>query len=126
MSVKHPVERGDEEGRGLFDSLAERASNFMSSPAFFAFCSLLVLVWGASYVVGWPTDVRAFLGEALAAVTLALVALIKNAERRAEHAVQFKLDAIAAALLEMHRDDEDDQDEAIDDLERAIGRDEEV
>jgi len=126
MSVKHPVERGDDEGRSFFDSLAERASNLMSSPAFFAFCSALVLVWAASYVVGWSTDVRAFLGEALAAVTLALVALIKNAERRAEHAVQFKLDAIAAALLEMHRDHEEDEDEAIGDLERAIGRDEEV
>jgi low affinity Fe/Cu permease len=132
MSTKHPVERGDEEGRGFFDSLAERASNFMSSPAFFALCSLLVVAWIASYAAGWSTDVRAFLGETLAAVTLAIVALIKNAERRAEHAVQFKLDAIAAALLEMHRDgDEDDDDdeddvEAIEDLERAIGRDEEV
>ncbi|MEA2192795.1 MAG: hypothetical protein QOI73_2916 [Solirubrobacteraceae bacterium] len=123
MSVKHPVERGDE-GRGLFDSLAERVSNLMSSPAFFVFCSLLVLVWIASYALGWSTELRAFLGEALAAVTLALVALIKNAERRAEHAVQFKLDAIAAALLELRRDG--DGDDAIEDLEKAIGRDEEV
>ena len=124
MSVKHPVERGDDEERGFFDSLAERASDFMSSPAFFALCSLLVAAWTASYVAGWPTDVRAFLGETLAAVTLAIVALIKNAERRAEHAVQFKLDAIAAALLELHRDE--GETEAVEDLEKAIGRHEEV
>lgn len=125
MSVKHPVERG-EEGRSAFDSFAERVSNLTSSPAFFLFCSVLLVAWAGSYAFGLSTDVRAFLGETLAAVTLALVALIKNAERRAEHAVQFKLDAIAAALLEMHRDGEEDEDEAVKDLERAIGREEEV
>ena len=90
---------------------------------------MLVVALGASYVARLvERTCAAFLGEALAAVTLALVALIKNAERRAEHAVQFKLDAIAAALLEMHRDDDDDagRGRAIEDLERAIGRDEEV
>jgi len=126
MSVRHPVERG-EEGRSRFDSFAEHVSNLTSSPAFFVFCSMLVAAWGMGYLLGWSSDVRAFLGELLAAVTLALVALIKNAERRAEHAVQFKLDAIAAALLEMHHDDDDDaEDEAVKDLERAIGRDEEI
>ncbi|WP_420492729.1 hypothetical protein [Kitasatospora camelliae] len=38
----------------------------------------------------------------MTAVTLLLLALLKNAERRAEHAIQRKLDAIAAALLEQH------------------------
>ena len=37
--------------------------------------------------------------------------------------MQFKLDAIAAALLEMHRDTDEG---AADDLERAIGRHEDV
>ncbi len=39
-------------------------------------------------------------GESMTAVTLLLLALLKNSERRAEHAIQLKLDAIAAALLE--------------------------
>jgi hypothetical protein len=76
-----------------------------------------------SYAAGWPDGTRNFLGDLLAAVTLALVAMLKNAERRAEHAVQYKLDAIAAALLE--RDDELTP-EAAADLRRAIGRDEDV
>ncbi len=122
MPIDHPAERGDE-GRGLFERAAESASNLTSSPAFFTFCAALVLAWAAAYAVGLGTEIRTFLGDLLAAVTLALVALIKNAERRAEAAMQYKLDAIAQALLEMSRGADEG---AADDLERAIGRHEEV
>jgi low affinity Fe/Cu permease len=122
MSLQHPVERGDA-GRGRFEQLAERGSNVVSSPTFFAICSVLVALWILSYALGWSPDARSFLGDLLGAVTLVLVALLKNAERRAEHAVQFKLDAIARALLATHRGDDDD---AIEDLERAVGRHEDV
>jgi low affinity Fe/Cu permease len=122
MSVKHPVERGDE-GRGAFDHIAERASNLSSSPAFFAFCALLVVAWMLSYGLGWSDPVRFFLGDAIGAITLLLVALLKNAELRAEAAVQDKLDAIALALLEVRRGTDDGAAEA---LEEAIGRHEEV
>ena len=99
MSVKHPVERGGE-GRSRFDRAAERASNITSSPAFFGACSVLVLVWALSYALGWSQDARSFLGELLAAITLVLVALIKNAELRSEHAIQYKLDALVEAGLD--------------------------
>jgi low affinity Fe/Cu permease len=125
MSVKHPVERGGE-GRGLFDRLAERASNIASSPAFFWVCSALIVAWVLSYSLGWSSDARDFLGDLLAAVTLALVALLKNAERRAEHAVQYKLDAIAGALLADRSDDSVVREDATEMLARAIGRDEDV
>ena len=45
------------------------------------------------------------------------------ADSGAEAALQFKLDAIAQALLEMHRGTDEG---ATDDLERAIGRHEDV
>jgi low affinity Fe/Cu permease len=122
VSVEHPVERGGE-GRSLFDRVAERASYMTSSPLFFWICAALVLVWALSYMLGWPTSTRSFLGEFLAAVTLALVALIKNAELRSEHAIQYKLDAIVAALQEERHGTDENADE---DLERAIGRHEEV
>jgi hypothetical protein len=48
---------------------------------------------------------------------------VKNSELRAEHAVQSKLDAIAAALLEQR---EGKTMEAHDELERAIGMHKEV
>ncbi len=122
MSAEHPVDRGGE-GRGFFEDVAERASNVFSSPTFFAVCVVLVVAWTASYPLGWSSDAKFFLGDLLGAVTLAVVALLKNAERRAEAAVQFKLDAIAAALLELHHDTDEG---AAKELERAIGRHDEV
>jgi low affinity Fe/Cu permease len=122
LSVKHPVERGGE-GRGHFDRAAERVSNVASSPAFFWACSAVIAAWLVSYAADWSDVTRGFLGDLLAAVTLALVAMLKNAERRAEHAVQYKLDAILGALLA--RSDELPP-ETVEELERAVGRDEAV
>jgi low affinity Fe/Cu permease len=122
MTTKHPVEAGGE-GRGFFAHVSEGASNVLSSPLFFAVCIVMVVAWVLSYALGWSSDVRFFLGDLLGAVTLAIVALLKNAERRAEAALQFKLDAIAAALLELHGDTDEG---AAEDLERAIGRHEDV
>ena len=88
-----------------------------------ALAGLLVVAWMLSYWLGWSDPVRFFLGDAIGALTLLLVALLKNAELRAEAAVQDKLDAIALALLEVRRGTDDG---AADELERAIGRHEEV
>jgi len=99
--------------------VSERASNVLSSPLFFAICIAMVVAFALSYVLGWSDHMRFFLGDLLGAVTLAIVALLKNSERRAEAALQFKLDAIAQALLEMHCGTDEG---AAEDLERAIGR----
>ncbi|MFF4802970.1 hypothetical protein ACFY1U_31920 [Streptomyces sp. NPDC001351] len=56
-------------------------------------------------------------GASMTAAALLLLALLKNAEIRAEHAVRHKLDAFAAALLEVHRDNRID---AFEDLRNAI------
>ena len=120
--MKHPSERGGDE-RSLFDRVAERASNFSSSPAFFVGCAGLMLAWLTSYAAGLGADAHHLLAESMAAVTLLLLALLKNAELRAEHAIQEKLDAIAAALLEQRHGDSD---EAARELEYAIGLHEET
>ena len=117
VSTKHPAE--DE--RGTFEELAERGSNFTSSPAFFAGCALLIAAWAASFAAGDTAHHVA--GDLMAAVTLLLLALLKNAERRAEAAVQQKLDAIAAALLEQRRGNET---ASRDELAEAIGLHDEV
>ncbi|MGW4698788.1 hypothetical protein [Streptomyces sp. NPDC004285] len=57
----------------------------------------------------------------MTSVNLLLLALLKNAELRDSHAVQRKLDAIAAALLEQH---EGTGHEAAEELRRAIRMDE--
>ncbi|MGW3071599.1 low affinity iron permease family protein [Kitasatospora sp. NPDC001132] len=119
MTLSHPVERG----RGGFARLADRASNLTSSPVFYAMCVLLVAAFVAVHVAGLPFSWQLLVGDTMSAVTLLLLALLKNAERRAEHAIQRKLDAIAAALL---AEEESNRDEARRDLEHAIRLEDEV
>lgn len=123
MSLRHPVDRGQGDQRGRFDRVAERASNFSSSPVFFGFCVLIVVAWLGGYAVGASDSYEQALGSALTAVTLLLVAMLKNAELRAEHAMQSKLDALATAMLEAIRDEGGD---AVPMLERAIRSDDRV
>jgi low affinity Fe/Cu permease len=123
MSLKHPVERGEADRRGPFDRLAQRASYFSSSPAFFAICLTLIGAWLAGYIFGASARYEQALGTALTATTLLLVALLKNAELRAEAAIQSKLDALATGMLEAIRDEGRDADPM---LERAIGIDEQL
>ncbi|MEU7057051.1 hypothetical protein [Streptomyces sp. NPDC046197] len=104
MTFKSPVHRGGPR-RGRFEQFAEYASYFTSSPAFFLICLLLVGFFVAAHAAHLPIELLLLAGESMTAVTLLLLALLKNAEMRAEHAVQRKLDAIARALLEMNRND---------------------
>jgi low affinity Fe/Cu permease len=123
MSLKHPVARGQTDSRSRFDELAERASYFASSPAFFLFCFALVLAWLGGYAFGASASYEQATGSALTATTLLLVALLKNAELRADHAIQSKLDALATGMLEAIRDEGDDAGAM---LQRAIRIDEQV
>jgi low affinity Fe/Cu permease len=123
VSLKHPSERGERDRRGQFDRLAQRVSYFSSSPVFFVMCVALVLAWLGGYVFGASAAYEQAMGTALTATTLLLVALLKNAELRAEHAIQSKLDALATGMLETIRDEGQQADPM---LERAIGIDEQV
>ncbi len=123
VSLKHPVDRGEAGRRGRFDSFAQAASYFTSSPVFFGICIVLVLAWIAGYVFGASDRYEQAAGTALTATTLLLVALLKNTELRAEAAIQAKLDALATGMLEAIRSEGQKADPM---LERAIGIDEEV
>ncbi|MEA2255620.1 MAG: hypothetical protein QOG35_1665 [Solirubrobacteraceae bacterium] len=120
---EHPADRGEPGRRGPFERLAEAASLFTSSPTFFGSCIAIVAVWIAIHVLRLGEEWQHLAGDAMAAVALLLLALLKNSELRAEHAIQSKLDAIAAALLEQREGRAMD---AHRDLERAIGMHEEV
>ena len=104
-TLRHPADRGETDGRGAFDDLAERASFLASSPVFFVLCGVVVAVWLAGLALGASDRFVAACAGVMSAVTLILVALMKNAELRAERAIQRKLDAIACALLEQQRGD---------------------
>jgi low affinity Fe/Cu permease len=124
MSFRHPVERGESNRRGFFDRLAQRASYFSSSPLFFLLCIGLVTAWLAGYAFDAGARYEQALGTALTAVTLLLVALLKNAELRSEAAIQHKLDALATGMLEAIRNEGGQRADPM--LERAIGIDEEL
>ena len=119
MTTQHPTERASSDSPSPFERVAERASNFTSSPAFFGLCLLLIVGWAASYALGLSSTASELLGFGMTAVTLLLLALLKNSELRSEHAIQVKLDAIAAALLEQRRRAEPSA-EVDGELERAV------
>ncbi len=123
MSLKHPVERGEADQRGSFDRAAQRVSYFASSPLFFLLCVALVLAWLGGYVFDASAGYEQGIGTALTALTLLLVALLKNAELRSEAAIQSKLDALATGMLEAIRNEGKDADPM---LERAIRIDEQI
>ncbi|MFD5793011.1 low affinity iron permease family protein [Streptomyces diastatochromogenes] len=122
MTFPHPADRGGDRRRG-FERLAETASRFTSSPVFFMFCLALVTWMVIVHAAGFGTEWQVFAGDCMTAVTLLLLALLKNSELRAERAIQRKLDAIAAALLEAQ---EGSPGKAHEDLREAIRMEEEI
>ena len=116
-SLKHPADR-TEDRRGRFDQFAERMSFLASSPVFFVVCVVVVLAWVTGLVLGASDRFEAAAAGLMSAVTLMLVAVLKNAELRTERALHTKLDAIASSLLEGRRGHEGDAEEQ---LERSIG-----
>ncbi|MEU3876257.1 MULTISPECIES: hypothetical protein [Streptomyces] len=122
MRVRHPSHRGGGR-RGAFEHLAENASHFTSSRSFFVVCFLLVANFVAMHVLQPSVELELLAAGVMTAVTLLLLALLKNSEQRAEHAIQRKLDAIARALLAQH---EGGDEEAFDELRDAIRMEEET
>jgi low affinity Fe/Cu permease len=116
-TLQHPADR-IEDRRGRFDQFAERASFLASSPLFFVVCVALVVVWGVGLAVGASDRFEAATAGGMSAVTLILVAVLKNSELRTDRALHTKLDAIASALLEERRGHQGDAEEQ---LERSIG-----
>ncbi|MFE2553677.1 low affinity iron permease family protein [Streptomyces sp. NPDC059355] len=121
MAFQHPARKRQDGRRGRFEEFAELASNFTSSPLFAVLCLFLVGGFVAVHVVGLSTEWQVLVGDSMAAVTLLLLAMLKNSERRAEHAIQRKLDAIARAMLEQQ---EGKRGQAYEDLKAAVGMEE--
>ncbi len=123
-TFRHPAERDEGAARGGFEHLAEYGSFFASSPLFFALCLAVVLVWAGGLVAGASDRFEATVAGLVSVLTLILVALLKNAELRSELAIHRKLDAIASALLESKRGENDGDSEQ--GLEQAIGLHDEI
>ena len=117
--LRHPADRTEGIERGHFEHLAEFGSFLASSPFFFAVCVVVILAWITGLITGASDRFEVAAAGLISALTLVLVALLKNAELRSERAIQTKLDAIANSLLQDKRGDDDGGSER--GLEQAIG-----
>ena len=116
-ALRHPADRRDGPRRTSFDRLAERASFLASSALFFSLCVVIVAAWALGLILGASSRIESAAAGLMSAMTLILVALLKNAELRSERAIQHKLDAIAGSLLDERRGQSGDSE---DELESAI------
>ena len=121
-TLEHPADR-IEHRRGAFDQFAQRASFLASSPLFFVVCAAVVSIWMIGLIVGASDRFESATAGLMSAVTLILVAVLRNSELRTERALQTKLDAIASALLEDRRGHHGDAEHQ---LEKSIGVHEEI
>lgn len=86
----------------VFDRFASSSSVFVSRAWFFALCVLLVLLWAPSYYLIGDTNLwELLINTATTIVTFLLVALLQNTQRRADDAIQHKLNAIADGLADL-------------------------
>jgi|tagenome__1003787_1003787.scaffolds.fasta_scaffold20765510_2 hypothetical protein len=86
----------------VFDRFASAVGSFVSRAWFFLFCVLLVVLWAPSYFLLDNLDTwQLIINTVTTIVTFLLVALLQNTQKRADDAVQHKLNAIADALSDL-------------------------
>jgi low affinity Fe/Cu permease len=107
--------------RGLFDRFAAWASHLVSRGPFFLVCALGIGAWALGGVfVGFSDRWLAWGAIGMATVILLLVAVLENAQRRSDQALQRKLNAMADALADFmcgtHIDDR-----RVEELRSAVG-----
>lgn len=83
----------------LFNRFADKASDLVAHAGFFAFCVLLILVWGPSIVVLKNVDTwQLVINTATTIITFLLVALLHNTQHRFEKATNERMHVILARL----------------------------
>lgn len=114
-----PTEVGSE--RSTFDNFADRATGVISHGPFFVASLLFVVVWAVlgiffRFSQGW-TDV---LSLPAAVLTVLMVALLDNEQRRSDTAVQRKLNAVMNALADFFEKSDVDR-KHVEELRTAVG-----
>jgi Low affinity iron permease len=85
----------------VFDRFATAASSWASKAWFFAACVVIVVIWAPTFVL-MPLDTWQLIINTLTTIiTFLLVALLQNTEKRADDALQQKLNAIADGLANL-------------------------
>lgn len=85
-----------------FDRLSTVSSMLVSRAWFFTVCVALVVIWAPSYFLFGNFDsYQLAINTPTTIVTFLLVALLQNTQRRADAAVQRKLNALAMGLRDV-------------------------
>ncbi|MDQ4097368.1 MAG: low affinity iron permease family protein [Actinomycetota bacterium] len=92
------------ERRTRFDDFAEGAARFVSDAPFFAACVLLIVLWVPTMFFMEMERSHLLIETATGIITLLLVALLQNAQKRSEEAVNLKLNAVAQAVADLMRE----------------------
>jgi len=122
-SQEHPNPSEIDHRRGWFDELAARAEDVVSRDVFFIALLILTALWAPSYFLFHTLDYW-YLALAIPAqiVTLFMVVLMANHDRRSERALHRKVDALAEALaVVMEGPDGDDVERHATELRAAVG-----
>jgi low affinity Fe/Cu permease len=107
--------------RGRFDQVAAVAVHTVSRGPFFVVCIAGVLVWlGLGLLTGFSDTWLAAGSAVMSVVIVVLVAVLENAQRRSDQAIQRKLNAIAEALADFMCETNVDQ-QQVDELRAAVG-----
>jgi low affinity Fe/Cu permease len=85
----------------LFDRFATATEAFVSKAWFFLACVLLVVIWAPTFVVVKLDTWQLIINTVTTIITFLLVALLQNTQKRADDALQQKLNAIANALADL-------------------------
>src|SRR5690349_18505272 len=89
-------------GLSVFDRFATRVSSLVSRAWFFVLCVLLVLLWAPSILLLPDVDTwQLIINTVTTIITFLLVALLQNTQKRADEAVQHKLNAVAEGLADL-------------------------
>lgn len=117
--------REQSDGLNPFEKFVALSTGLISRAPFFAFCVVVVVLWGASFplwhsTTKWELSIHTF----GAVLSLLLLVLLENASRRSAEAAQEKLNVLAsalAALMESQCQSDPALREATDDLRESIG-----
>lgn len=95
-------DRRSVDGHGPFERFVGCIQRAVSGPAFFLVCVLIVVTWLGSFRLWHDTaEWQAAIHSVASVLTLLLIVLRENANRRADETAQEKLNVLAEGLAEL-------------------------
>jgi low affinity Fe/Cu permease len=117
-------DRKKEDGRDPFEKFVEAANQLVSRGPFFMVMVAVLVLWAVSYPL-WSSTTKweLALHTGSSILSLLLLALLENAGRRSQEAIQEKLNVVAEALADLMTSraaDDPELTESVEKLQQAI------